>query len=95
MCEKSKVIEEMDANSILREVDEALTMLSPEERAYRIVKSFFENEQPSDKIHTMFFEWMMDPANEEAKQRAIERVFKECLDGTMNLKGSKKRKRYL
>ncbi len=65
-------------------------MLSPEDRAYMVVKSFFQTEELSDEIHAMFFEWMLNPDNKKAKQYAMERVFKECLDSTMCLEGLKK-----
>ncbi len=72
-----------------------MTRLSPEERAYKVVKSFFQTEEPSDKIHTMFIEWMLSPVNGNAKQLAMERVFTECLDGTLGLENSKKRRKNL
>ena len=55
-----------------------------------VVKSFFQTEELSDEIHAMFFEWMLNPDNKKAKQYAMERVFKECLDSTMCLEGLKK-----
>lgn len=81
---------EIEAYTVLKEIEEAMRIMPPEERAYKVVRSFFQTEEPSDKIRTMFFDWMLSPENEEAKQCAMERVFKECLDGTMILESRKK-----
>ncbi len=82
---------ETEINAFLRELDDTIGSMTPEERAYKIVKLFFQTEEPTEKIHTMFFEWMLSPVDEDAKRYAMERVLKECLDGTMHLEGPQNR----
>lgn len=83
MYSETELDDEIDIDTFLREYKETFLKLTPEEKAYRIIKSFFMVENPDNDMHTNFTRWLISPENEEVKQGALERVFTECLDGTM------------
>lgn len=72
--------ETSDVGAILDELTRMFGSLSPEERAYMVVRGFFGVADPSDEMYDEFHRWLADDNNREAKQSAMERMMREYLE---------------
>jgi hypothetical protein len=73
--------ERIDIGGFLAEFTEAFARLTPEERAYKIAKSFFKAENPTAEMREQFYGWLLDEHNREGKRVAMERIAQEYLEG--------------
>ena len=62
--------------------------LSAEERAYKVICSYFRLENPDDDMCGRFLGWFMDERNRLEKDRAMERIFIEVLNYSGRLETS-------
>jgi hypothetical protein len=83
-------------NSLLLELSEAFMRLSPDERAYKIVRNYADCKYKDDEICRGFYAWLLNGENQQAKELALERLFREefsrgavCRRKTNNLFGCK------
>ncbi len=68
---------EVDAGAWLQEFSRVFRQLSPELRAYTIIKSFMNTENPTYSQYRLFISWLTDINDAKAKNIALERVINE------------------
>lgn len=78
--------EKTGVRTIVREFAKAFSRLTPEERAYKVVRGFFKVEQPTDAMKKKFTDWLQDEQHREAKQQAMERIAREHFNGEKGFK---------
>ncbi len=64
----------------LEECIEHFKTLPAEERAYKVIHTYLQMEDPADAMYDRFVGWFLDGRNRAAKERAMERMFVEVLD---------------
>ena len=80
--------EELDRD--LKEATKLFSLKNNEERAYIVMKTFFHmtdnagddesDEEGKERTYRMFTEWLLSHENQEAKDKALERVFNESIN---------------
>lgn len=68
-------------NAEVARIESVIRQMSPEKRAYCIIKSFFETEDHDEDTRNQFHRWLFSPGYEEAKDKAMERCFNEAMEG--------------
>ncbi len=77
--------EEVDLRAWMEEFTHAYSTLSPEKRAYSMIRAFFKIEKPSDREYRMFIGWLMNGNITKAKYEALGRVFEEMCECNTNI----------
>lgn len=83
--------EMFEAGKDLDEIARAFSGRSAEDRAYILIKTFFNgangqgdedktDKEYSHKAQTMFCNWLLSPENKDAKENALYRVFNEIME---------------
>lgn len=80
----------LDADKEMKALLAHFNTQSPEQRAYALIKLFFQSEgmeagersQHSEAMEERFYDWLLSPADQKAKDKAMERVFFEMFDET-------------
>lgn len=69
--------EELDLKAWIEEFSHIYSSLSPQKRAYSMIRAFFKMEQPSDREYKMFIGWLANGNDTQAKYEALVKVFEE------------------
>jgi hypothetical protein len=69
--------EEVDLRAWLCELTKIHMKRTPEQRAYRFIKTFMGIESPSEEAYEAFIGWFTNGFETEAKDKAMEKFFAE------------------
>jgi hypothetical protein len=69
--------QEISGKAWIGEFARRVGALPPEERAYRLIRTYLQSEQTGGKVDADFLIWLCSDHNAEAKERAMRRALDE------------------